>query len=94
MNPDYSRQKIGRKLQVFRKLSGLTQREVGERLGVRALIICDLECGKTKVCLDRFLALVELYGLTDIQTFFDSRIEDLTDELREIQTERSTRVFS
>lgn len=84
----YSSGELGKKLQLHRKLCGLTQKDVAQRMGVRCLIICDLETGRTNVNLDRFLGLLRLYGVGSVDAFLRQPLAELRVSINEMQREK------
>jgi transcriptional regulator with XRE-family HTH domain len=50
---------VGEQIMLARRRSGLTQRQLGERLGVSHVAVGDIERGKTKPNLDHLCAIAE-----------------------------------
>jgi transcriptional regulator with XRE-family HTH domain len=50
---------VGEQIMLARRRAGLTQRDLGERLGVSHVAVGDLERGKTKPNLDHLAAIAE-----------------------------------
>ena len=50
---------VGEQIMLARRRSGLTQRQLGERLGVSHVAVGDIERGKTKPNLDHLAAIAE-----------------------------------
>jgi HTH-type transcriptional regulator / antitoxin HipB len=51
-----SAESLGRILQQARLLSGLSQRELAQRLGITQKYVCELEAGKPSIVIDRLFA--------------------------------------
>lgn len=50
---------VGEQIMLARRRAGLTQRDLGERLGVSHVAVGDIERGKTKPNLDHLAAIAE-----------------------------------
>jgi transcriptional regulator with XRE-family HTH domain len=58
-----SPESLGRILQQARLLSGLTQRELAERLGTTQRYIWEVEAGKPSIFVDRLFAIMRETGM-------------------------------
>lgn len=58
---------VGEQIMLARRRAGLTQRELGERLGVSHVAVGDIERGKTKPNLDHLAAVAEALGVPLMQ---------------------------
>lgn len=63
---------IGERIMLARRRAKLTQRELGQRLGISHVAVGDIERGKTKSDLDNLAAIAEALGvgLRDIVTLY------------------------
>jgi transcriptional regulator with XRE-family HTH domain len=68
---------VGRRLRMRRRLLGLSQRELGARVGLRFQQIHKLECGATRITCARLFDLANALGLAP-----DSLLEGLADACR------------
>jgi transcriptional regulator with XRE-family HTH domain len=50
---------VGEQIMLARRRAGMTQRQLGERLGVSHVAVGDIERGKTKPNLDHLAAIAE-----------------------------------
>lgn len=66
---------IGMEIKVARTRAGLSQRELGKRLGISHAAVSDLETGKTKPDLDNLAVIAEVLDvpLAQIVTIPDRR---------------------
>lgn len=54
---------IGERIMLARRRAGMTQRELGQRLGVSHVAVGDIERGKTKPDLDNLAAIAGALGV-------------------------------
>lgn len=71
------RQLIQTAIRVERERAGLTQRELGERMGLSAQVVHTMERGSRPVSLDETPALCRALGVTLAQFLRDADVEDL-----------------
>lgn len=70
-----TRDRIGLRIMVLRKLAGLTQEQLSERAGLQRSHISKIEAGKYAVTFETIQAIAEALGMTvDI---IDPRLSDL-----------------
>ena len=56
-------------IQHYRKASGLTQKEVGERVGVSGGAVSAWECGRTEPTIEQSFELANIFGCTVVELF-------------------------
>lgn len=54
---------VGEQIMLARRRAGMTQRDLGEKLGVSHVAVGDIERGKTKPNLDHLAAIAEALGV-------------------------------
>ena len=71
----YTRDRIGLRIQTMRKLAGMSQEQLAEKAGIQRTHLTRIEAGKYAVTLETIQAIAEALGMTvDI---IDERLRDL-----------------
>jgi transcriptional regulator with XRE-family HTH domain len=78
--PSLRRRRVGAVLAKYRKACGLTQAEVGERIGKGHVQIGRVENGQGKVDIPLLRALLDIYGITD--TALRDNLEEMVRGIR------------
>jgi len=73
-NPKKSRLKIAEAIKTLRKASGLTQKELCEKTGVRQATIVDIEAGRNCTVKTLILIVEAIGGTVEINTFLKGHI--------------------
>ncbi|GAB3805568.1 hypothetical protein GCM10028819_39060 [Spirosoma humi] len=63
------RQKVGQSIREARKARGLTQKELGQNLGVADSVITNYESGKQNLTIDTLQKVAEVLGV-EVSSFF------------------------
>jgi HTH-type transcriptional regulator / antitoxin HipB len=71
-----SPESLGRILQQARLVSGLSQRELAERLGTTQRYVWELESGKPTIFMERVFAMMRETGVELTATVTPSAVED------------------
>ena len=73
---------VGEKIKTLRKAMGLTQTELGERVGMKKNAVSKWECGRVEdIPTSTIKALAELFGVSPSYLIDDSQ-RDIDEELR------------
>ncbi len=73
-NPKKSRLKIAEAIKTLRKASGLTQKELCEKTGVRQATIVDIEAGRNCTINTLIIVAEAIGGTVEISTLLKGRI--------------------
>ncbi len=64
------KEQVGQQIRAARKAKGLTQKELGEKLGVADSVITNYESGKQNLTIDTLQKVADVLGV-DVRSFFD-----------------------
>lgn len=77
--------KIGQKIRKFRKIQGLSQEELAEKIGISTTHMSHIETGNTKLSLSVFV---------DIANAFNVQTDDLLNDRDIVRTDRANKELS
>ena len=75
---------IGQRIRKFRKAHGLSQEELGEKVGISTTHMSHIETGNTKLSLSVFVSIVEALEVSADDLLFEKPCESHNKETAEI----------